>query len=89
MVRPKLLKEVKATYPSAEFIRQRIEDVVLLDAVIAADGSVSDARVTDGRYPEFNKAAVEASRQWRFRPATLAGQPVSVLAQVQITFTLR
>jgi TonB family protein len=89
MVRPRLRKEVKPSYPSAEFVRLRIEDVVSLDAVIAADGRVGDVRVTDGRYAAFNKAAVEALRRWQFHPATLAGQPVSVLAQVQITFTLR
>lgn len=88
MIRPRLRKEIKPSYPSFEFVRQRIEDVVQLDIVIAPDGSVSDARVTDGRYTELNKAAVDAVRRWQFHPSTLAGQPVSVLAQVQIRFTL-
>jgi protein TonB len=87
--RPVLVREVKPSYPSADFIRKKIEDVVFLEAVVGADGRVMDARPTYGRYPQLNASAMTALKQWRFAPAKLAGEAVAVIVQVEITFTLR
>lgn len=86
---PKLVHEVKPSYPSADFVTRQIEDTVLLQAVIGTDGSVTETRVIGGRYPELNTEAVKALRAWRFRPALINNTPVPFLAQIQIDFILR
>jgi protein TonB len=65
----------------------RVEGVVILEAVIAEDGSVQDVRVLRSR-PLLDDAAVEAVRQWRFTPTLLGGQPVPVVMTVTVSFTL-
>ena len=89
IVSPKLLKEVKPNYPSSDYIRKLRQDVVLLDIIIDVDGGVLDARITKGYYPGFNEEAIKAVNQWRFKPATLNGEPVRVFAQVELSFVLR
>jgi TonB family protein len=86
---PKLLHEVKPSYPSADFVRRQIEDTVFLEAVIGTDGSVTETRVIGGRYPELNTEAEKALRAWRFQPAFINKTPVTFLAQIQIDFILR
>jgi TonB family protein len=85
---PRLRREVKPSY-TRELMEQRVEDVVDLDVVIGRDGRVSDARVLHGRYPAMNRQAVEAVKGWLFHPGRFSGQPVPVIAQVELTFTLR
>jgi protein TonB len=65
----------------------RVEGVVILEAVIAEDGSVQDVRVLRSK-PLLDDAAVEAVRQWRFTPTLLGGQPVPVVMTVTVSFTL-
>ncbi|MBZ5568500.1 MAG: TonB family protein, partial [Acidobacteriia bacterium] len=63
-----------------------IHGTVVMSVAIGANGSVSDVRVTDGPM-QLRNAAIVAVRQWRYKPATLNGQPVDSSAQVQINFT--
>jgi TonB family protein len=37
----------------------------------------------------LDKKAIEAIEQWRFRPATKAGEPVTVEAQIEVHFKLK
>jgi TonB family protein len=89
VVKPKLLKSVKPSYPSADLVRRGIEDHVFLQAVIGEDGTVTDVRTVYARDPELSAAAQAALRQWRFSGGTRRGVPVRVLAAVDIKFTLR
>ena len=87
---PRVLKEVKAGYtPAAR--EARIEGDVLLEAVVLADGSVSDVAVTvslDQVYG-LDEQAVEALKQWQFRPGTKDGRPVAVRIAVEMRFALK
>ena len=65
----------------------RVEGVVILEAVIAEDGSVQDVRVLRSK-PLLDDAAMEAVRQWRFTPTLLGGQPVPVVMTITVSFTL-
>ena len=89
VTKPHPVREVKPEYESWEFVRRKLEDVLLLEAVVEADGSVGEIRTVYRRHPEFEPAAHKALKQWRFRPATRAGNPVPVLVTVEIAFTLR
>ena len=66
----------------------RVEGVVILEAVIDAQGRVESAKVLRS-IPLLDQAAVEAVRQWRFTAARLNGEAVPVVMTVTVNFTLR
>lgn len=88
MVAPKPIREVKPDY-TRSLMRARAQDVVLGEIVVAADGTIADARVIHGRYPEMNDQALKALWQWQFEAGTLNVAAVPTIALVQLTFTLR
>src|SRR6266853_2521284 len=81
-----LVYDVAPKYPP-EAGRAQIEGTVVLLAVIAKDGTVEDVRVKSG-LSVLAQAAVEAVKQWRYRPYLLNGEPVEVDSQITINFTL-
>jgi protein TonB len=81
-----LVYDVAPKYPP-EAGRARIEGTVVLLAVIGKDGSVEDVRVNSG-LSVLAQAAIEAVKQWRYRPYLLNGEPVEVDSQITINFTL-
>jgi protein TonB len=83
---PRRIRDVAPRYPAIAQA-SRVEGVVILEAVIAEDGSVQDVRVLRSK-PLLDDAAVEAVRQWRFTPTLLGGQPVPVVMTVTVSFTL-
>jgi TonB family protein len=85
----KLVHEVRPDYPSGELVLKRIEDLLLLDAIVAADGSVAAVRTVYMEHPEFERAAHESVKQWRFTPPTRGGRPVSTIVQIEMEFTLK
>jgi periplasmic protein TonB len=85
---PQLLREVKPDY-TEEARRQSIEGDVKLEIVVRHDGSVGDVHVLHSLGAGLEQKAVDAVRQWRFSPAHREGQPVDVLVQVSVEFSLR
>ena len=82
---PEAITKVDPAYPQ-DLMHDRIEGVVVLYAVIHADGSVGDVRVLEGFDERLNENARKALAQWRFRPGTKDGQPVDVEAVVRVPF---
>jgi protein TonB len=66
---------------------QRVEGVVRLEVKISKEGAVEDVDVESG-HPLLVPAAVEAVKQWRYRPFLLNGQAVPVVTKVDIEFRL-
>ena len=60
---------------------------MLLTAIIAKDGSVQQLDLKSG-HPLLAQAAIEAVRQWRYRPTLLNGQPVEVVTTIHFNFAL-
>ena len=85
---PRPLQQVRPTY-TEEARRQAIEGRVLLEIVVRKDGSVDNVRVLRSLPAGLDQKAIEAVRQWRFSPAHRNGEPVDVVAQVNVDFTLR
>jgi protein TonB len=85
---PRLVREVKAEY-TEEARRRGITGDVVLEIVVRRDGSVGDITVLQGRGAGLDQRAVAAVRQWRFSPARRRGEPVDVLVEVAVEFTLR
>jgi protein TonB len=69
----------------------KIEGEVLLSVVVEEDGSVSGVTVTQSLDSVYglDDQAVDAARQWTFRPATKNGTPVAVSVTLQMRFTLK
>ena len=86
MAEANLIYDVAPKYPP-EAGRARIEGTVVLLAVIGKDGTVQDVRVQSG-LPVLAQAAIEAVKQWRYRPYLLNGEPVEVDSQITINFNL-
>jgi TonB family protein len=84
---PKALNRVNPAYPEAAK-QARAEGIVVLRAVIGAEGSVEAVEIVQGQPNGLSEAAVEAVRQWRFAPATLEGKPVRVVMTLTINFVL-
>jgi len=65
----------------------RVQGTVILAAVIGKDGTIQNLHVVSG-HPLLTNAAMEAVKQWRYRPYILNGDPVEVDTQVEVHFTL-
>ncbi|MGC2171002.1 MAG: TonB family protein [Candidatus Sulfotelmatobacter sp.] len=81
-----LIRRVQPVYPP--LARQaRIQGTVVLRAVIAKDGSIEDLTLVSG-HPMLAPAAIDAVKQWRYKPYLLNGEPVEVDTEVLVNFTL-
>jgi protein TonB len=83
----KLVSKVDPVYP-AQARAAGIEGEVVLNITISEDGHVEAAEPTDGN-AMLATAAVEAVKQWVYRPTLLNGQPVTVMTQVTVPFKLQ
>jgi TonB family protein len=79
-----IIHKVEPIYPEAAR-RANIQGVVVLDAVIGADGIVIDVRPISGP-EELTPAAVDAVKWWRFRPYLLNGEPAKVTTRLAVDF---
>ncbi|PYS52773.1 MAG: hypothetical protein DMG13_15100 [Acidobacteria bacterium] len=61
---------------------------LVLEALITREGAVDSLRVISG-HQLLIQAALDAVRQWRYRPTLLNGEPVEVITTITVTFTLQ
>jgi protein TonB len=85
---PRLLHEVKADYTEAAR-RRHLEGDVDLEIVVNRDGTVGQVTVTRGLGEGLDQRAIAAVRQWQFAPARRRGEPIDVIVDVSVEFTLR
>lgn len=83
---PKLRREVKPDY-SANALSRKLEGVIVYEVVVETDGSVGAVMLKSVLDPELEHAGLEAIRQWRFSPATLAGAPIAIVVEIEMSFT--
>jgi TonB family protein len=65
----------------------RVEGTVVLEATISKAGAVVGARVISG-HPMLQQAALDAVKTWHYQPYLLNGEPIEVVAAVNVTFAL-
>jgi periplasmic protein TonB len=82
----KLIRQVNPVYPQLA-ISARISGTVRLVAIIGRDGAIKNLQVTSG-HPLLTPAAVAAVKQWLYSPTMLNNEPVEVITQVDVNFTL-
>ncbi len=81
----RIITRVIPTYP-AMAKQARISGTVRLLGVIAPDGTIQKLQVVSG-HPLLARAALDAVRQWVYRPTLLNGEPVEVIAPIDVIFT--
>jgi protein TonB len=83
---PKLVSSTPPAYPQSAR-SQRVQGVVVLDALVDENGRVAETTVITGP-PALQTAAQAAVRSWRYQPARLNGEPISVHIKVSVRFSL-
>ena len=81
-----LVNQVKPTYPQIAK-NARIQGAVVLQAEISKQGTIENLRVISG-HPMLVPAALDAVKQWRYKPYYLNGEPVAVETTITVNFTL-
>lgn len=81
-----VLNKVEPVYP-AKAKSERVQGAVVLAVRIGRDGSVQDLQPVSGPR-ELGEAAIDAVKQWTYRPYLLNGRPVEVNTTVTVTFQL-
>lgn len=82
-----IVSKVQPEYP-ADAREQGIQGAVLLQATIDKEGNVAKLQLISG-HPVLAPAAIEAVKQWKYRPYLLNGNPLEVETQIQVNFTLQ
>ena len=81
-----LVRKIPPSYPlEAKLVR--LEGTVVLHAVIDSAGEVSQVNALSGP-PLLESAAVDAVKQWQYRPFSQNGQPVDVETTIEVVFAL-
>jgi protein TonB len=81
-----LINKIIPVYPAIARAT-RTSGAVVLQATISRTGTIENLRVTSGP-AMLRQAALDAVKQWRYRPYMLNGQPVEVETAVEVDFTL-
>lgn len=84
-----LIRSVPPSYPQRA-LKSRTEGWVEVEFTITPGGDVTDAKVVAAqpRRGEFDREAIRAVQQWKFRPRMEGGKPVSASAKQRVNFTL-
>jgi TonB family protein len=87
---PEVVTEVKPDYTRAA-MQAQIQGSVWLECVVTETGDVDDIKVTKSLDSELglDQAAIDAARQWKFKPGRKDGKPVAVRITIELTFTLK
>lgn len=81
-----LVRQVQPVYPQIARTAH-ISGTVVLHAVIAKDGTIQELQYVSGP-PLLMRAAMDAVREWRYKPTLLNGEPVEVDTTISVVFTL-
>jgi len=82
----KIVRQPKPIYPPLAK-QARISGVVRFNAVIGKDGTIQNLQLVSG-HPLLVQSAQDAVKQWVYQPTLLNGEPVEVVTQIDVNFTL-
>jgi periplasmic protein TonB len=86
MLEGSLIRRVDPVYPALAR-SARIQGAVVLFATISTTGTIENLRVLSG-HPLLVGAAIDAVKQWRYRPYILNGEPIEVETEITVNFVL-
>jgi protein TonB len=81
-----LIRKISPTYPPLAK-QARVQGTVRFQAIIGKDGTIQNLQLVTG-HPLLVPAATEAVKQWLYKPTLLNGEPVEVVTQIDVNFTL-
>ena len=84
---PALIKQVRPNY-TKDALAKKVQGPVVLEVVILAEGKVGPVRILQGLSAGLNQKAIECVRQWLFVPGKFKGQPVDVIAEIEVNFSI-
>jgi TonB family protein len=84
---PALISRTEPKY-TPEARKARVFGIVIVEVIIDKTGRVVGARILKALPFGLSEAAVEAVKQWRFRPATVRGNPIDVFFNLTVNFRL-
>ena len=84
---PVAINRAKPDYTDAAR-KAHITGVVIVEAIVNKQGQVEQAKVLKGLPMGLSEQAIEAVKKWRFHPGTLNGEPVEVIFNLTVNFTL-
>lgn len=82
-----LIEKVQPVYP-ASAKQARLQGTVELEVSISTDGVPVDIRVISSPGDDLTQSALDAVRQWRYKPTLLNGEPVPIVTDVIVHYTL-
>jgi len=88
LVKPVLIEKMAPKYPE-DAREEKVSGEVVIEAYVGADGKILEARAIKDPDPRLTQAALEAFKQWKFKPATTKGKPVRAKMTVTIRFALK
>jgi periplasmic protein TonB len=80
------IRRVQPIYPRIAILSRK-EGAVILTAIISREGNVESLQVISGS-PMLTQAALDAVKQWRYRPYVLNGERIEVETQITVIFKL-
>ena len=86
IVAAKAIYQPKPVYPHLAII-SHIQGTVVLLAIIGKDGTIQELKVQGG-HPMLVNAALDAVKTWRYQPTLLNSEPVDVLTEIDVIFSL-
>jgi TonB family protein len=84
---PVMIEHVDPSY-TEEALKARISGIVIVESVIGRDGLVKNTHVLKPLPFGLDQAAVDAVKQWKFKPGTLNGRAVDVIFNLTVNFRL-
>jgi len=85
-VKPPVLKHMVDPVYSKPMKRADFKGNIQVYVIVEADGTLSKVHVTRGYNADFDQAALDAVRQYKFKPATQGGKPVKVDLYIEVNF---
>jgi TonB family protein len=84
-----ILNKVPPVYPAeAKANKDTIDGAVLLMVTVGKDGVVGKIKVEKSLRPDYDKSALDAVRQWRYKPYLLNGNPIEVDTTITIVYSM-
>ena len=82
-----LVHQVTPSYPALARA-SRTQGIVILEAVITREGTIDPARIrVISGHVLLNEAAIDAVKQWRYKPTLLNKQPIEILTTISVNFS--
>ena len=81
-------KDPAAEKKSSEEGKKTVDGMTVVQTIVGSDGQVCDAKIVRSAGKELDEKALEAVKQWKFKPAEKKGKPIAVALNIEINFHL-